>query len=192
MRDTMENNTEITKSKKILIISGLTILNLGLLMGAIAYFSNILFADLTVDTSTKGLDYYINYAKGTDIPSGTINPSSTYEGGNSVSVTLYKKDNTYDIYGNIYLDITTIGDNLKNSDALKYTVVDNNKNVISSGSLKGTTSSSSLLIAKNITLTTTLATYSIYLWLDENNVNDYSVSGETIKASIRCTATMQK
>lgn len=192
MRDTMENNTEITKSKKILIISGLTILNLGLLMGAIAYFSNVLFADLTVDTSTKGLDYYINYAKGTDIPSGTINPSSTYEGGNSVSVTLYKKDNTYDIYGNIYLDITTIGDNLKNSDALKYTVVDNNKNVISSGSLKGTTSSSSLLIAKNITLTTTLATYSIYLWLDENNVNDYSVSGETIKASIRCTATMQK
>lgn len=192
MRDTMENNTEITKSKKILIISGLTILNLGLLMGAIAYFSNILFADLTVDTSTKGLDYYINYAKGTDIPSGTINPSSTYEGGNSVSVTLYKKDNTYDIYGNIYLDITTIGDNLKNSDALKYTVVDNNKNVISSGSLKGTTSSSSLLIAENITLTTTLATYSIYLWLDENNVNDYSVSGETIKASIRCTATMQK
>lgn len=188
----MENNTEITKSKKILIISGLTILNLGLLMGAIAYFSNILFADLTVDTSTKGLDYYINYAKGTDIPSGTINPSSTYEGGNSVSVTLYKKDNTYDIYGNIYLDITTIGDNLKNSDALKYTVVDNNKNVISSGSLKGTTSSSSLLIAKNITLTTTLTTYSIYLWLDENNVNDYSVSGETIKASIRCTATMQK
>lgn len=192
MRDTMENNTEITKSKKILIISGLTILNLGLLMGAIAYFSNILFADLTVDTSTKGLDYYINYAKGTDISSGTINPSSTYEGGNSVSVTLYKKDNTYDIYGNIYLDITTIGDNLKNSDALKYTVVDNNKNVISSGSLKGTTSSSSLLIAENITLTTTLATYSIYLWLDENNVNDYSVSGETIKASIRCTATMQK
>lgn len=192
MRDTMENNTEITKSKKILIISGLTIINLGLLAGAIAYFSNILFADLTVDTSTKGLDYYINYAKGTDIPSGTINPSSTYEGGNSVSVTLYKKDNTYDIYGNIYLDITTIGDNLKNSDALKYTVVDNNKNVISSGSLKGTTSSSSLLIAENITLTTIETTYSIYLWFDENNVNDYSVSGETIKASIRCTATMQK
>lgn len=192
MRDTMENNTEITKSKKILIISGLTIINLGLLAGAIAYLSNILFADLTVDTSTKGLDYYINYAKGTDIPSGTINPSSTYEGGNSVSVTLYKKDNTYDIYGNIYLDITTIGDNLKNSDALKYTVVDNNENVISSGSLKGTTSSSSLLIAENITLTTIETTYSIYLWFDENNVNDYSVSGETIKASIRCTATMQK
>lgn len=192
MRDTMENNTEITKSKKILIISGLTIINLGLLAGAIAYLSNILFADLTVDTSTKGLDYYINYAKGTDIPSGTLNPSSTYEGGNSVSVTLYKKDNTYDIYGNIYLDITTIGDNLKNSDALKYTVVDNNKNVISSGSLKGTTSSSSLLIAENITLTTIETTYSIYLWFDENNVNDYSVSGETIKASIRCTATMQK
>lgn len=188
----MEKDTEISKEKKILIISVLTIIILGLLVGTVAYLSNVLFNDLTVDTSTKGLDYYINYAKGTDIPSGTIIPSSTYEGGNNVVVTLYKKDNTYDIYGNIYLDITTIGDKLAKSDALKYTVVDNKSNIISTGSLKGTDSSSSLLIAENITLTTTETTYSVYLWLDENNIEDYSIEGETLKASIRCTAQMQK
>lgn len=188
----MENNTEITKNKKILIISGLTILVIGLLAGTIAYLSKVLFSDLTVNTTTKGLDYYINYSKGTDITNATINPSTTYEGGNNVTVTLYKKDNTYDIYGNIYLDITTIGDNLKNSEALKYTVLDSSNNTISTGTLKGTTSSSSLLLAQNITLTTTMTTYTVYLWLDENNITDYQIEGETIKASIRCTATMQK
>ncbi len=187
----MENNKEITKNKKILIISGITILVIGLLVGTVAYFSNVLFADLTVDTTTKGLDYYINYSKGTDITNGIVNPSSTYEGGNNATVTLYKKDNTYDIYGNIYLDITTIGDNLKNSEALKYAVLDSSNNVISTGTLKGTTSSS-LLLAQNITLTTTESTYTVYLWLDENNITDYQIEGETISASIRCTATMQK
>lgn len=183
---------EISKNKKILIISGLTILCLGLIGGAVAYLSTVLFADLTVNTSTKGLDYYINYSKGTDITSGTINPSSTYTGGNSVTVTLYKKDNTYDIYGYIYLDVTTIGNKLKNSDALKYAVVNNSGSVISSGSLKGTSSGSSVLMASDIVLTTTSTTYTVYLWFDENVTYDYAVEGESISASVRCSASMVK
>lgn len=182
---------EISKSKKVLIIVGLSILCLGLIGGAVAYLSTVLFSDLTVDTSVKGLDYYINYAKGTDITSGKINPSSTYTGGNSVTVTLYKKDNTYDIYGYIYLDVTTIGSKLKESEALKYTVVSGG-NVISSGSLKGISSGSSVLLASDIVLTTVSTTYTVYLWFDENATYDYAVEGETISANVRCSASMVK
>lgn len=182
---------EYDKKKKILIISGLTILCLGLLGGSIAYFTSILFEDLNVNTTTKGLDYYITYNKGTDITSGTINPSSTYTGGNNITITLYKKDSTYDIYGHIYMDVTSIGDKLKNSDALKYTVVSGNT-IISSGSMKGTSAGTSKLIATNIPLSTTSTTYKVYLWFDENNINDYEVQGETIKATVRCTASMKE
>lgn len=179
------------KKKKNLIITGLTILCIGLLGGSIAYFTSTLFENLNVTTTTKGLDYYITYNKGTDITSGTINPSATYTGGNSVTITLYKKDNTYDIYGHIYLDVTSIGDKLKNSNALKYAVVSGG-NVISSGSMKGTSSGTSKLIATNIPLSTTSTTYSVYLWFDENDINDYEVQGETIKATVRCTASMKQ
>ena len=102
-----------------------------------------------------------------------------------------KKDNTYDIYGHIYMDVTSIGDKLKNSDALKYTVVSGNT-IISTGSMKGTSAGTSKLIATNIPLSTISTTYKVYLWFDENNINDYEVQGETIKATVRCTASMKQ
>ena len=39
---------------------------------AYAYYRIVLFNDLTVNPITKGLDYYINYAKGTDITSSVL------------------------------------------------------------------------------------------------------------------------
>lgn len=179
------------KNKKTLIIIIISIFVIALIGGVYAYYQKVI-ANISANTITQGLDYYINYAKGTDITNGVLNPSTDYTGGNSVTVTFNKKDNTYDIYGHIYLDISTIGNKLKNSEALKYTVVDSNNMILKNGVLIGISSNSSKQLIANIPLSTTPETYTIYLWLDENALDDYTIEGESISANVRCDATMKK
>ena len=178
---------KIEDKSKLFMIIGITIFVIALLGSAYAYYRFVLL-NINVNTITRGLDYYIVYNKGTDITSAVLNPSDDYTGGNSIDVTLYKKDNTYDIYGHIYLDITQIGDNLKKSRALRYTVLDGDT-IISEGNLKSATGS--VCLASNILLGTTNKNYTIYLWFDGNSYNG-DESNDTIKANIRCEASMKK
>ena len=178
---------KIKDKSKLFMIIGITIFVVALLGSAYAYYRFVLL-NINVNTITRGLDYYIVYNKGTDITSAVLNPSDDYTGGNSIDVTLYKKDNTYDIYGHIYLDITQIGDNLKNSRALRYTVLDGDT-IISEGNLKSATGS--VCLASNIVLGTTNKNYTIYLWFDGNSYSG-DESNDTIKANIRCEASMKK
>lgn len=169
---------------------GIIILIISILGSTYAYYKYVL-ASVNINTITRGLDYYINYAKGIDITSGTLNPSTDYTGGNSITITLNKKDNTYDIYGHIYLDITTISSTLSSSNALKYVVLEGTTK-ISEGTLGGVSASNSYLLAVNIPLKTTSATYTVYLWFDETNSNALSAENTTIGAKVRCEATMKK
>ena len=183
--DTMKKD----KSKTYMII-GIIILVLALIGSTYAYYRYV-FANVNVDTITRGLDYYITYAKGTDITNKVLEPSTDYTGGNSVTVTLYKKDNTYDIYGHIYLNVTSIGTTLSNSSALKYVVTDGT-NILFNGKLKGVTASSKIPLAVNIPLNTTSTKYTVYLWFDDTNTEDTSLEGQTISASVSCEATIKK
>ena len=183
--DTMKKD----KSKTYMII-GIIILVLALIGSTYAYYRYV-FAKVNVDTITRGLDYYITYAKGTDITNKVLEPSTDYTGGNSVTVTLYKKDNTYDIYGHIYLKVTSIGTTLSNSSALKYVVTDGT-NIVSRGNLKGVTAGSKIPLAVNIPLNTTSTKYTVYLWFDDTNTEDTSLEGQTISASVSCEASMKK
>lgn len=169
---------------------GIIILIISILGSTYAYYKYVL-ASININTITKGLDYYINYAKGTDITSGTLNPSTDYTGGNSVTITLNKKDNTYDIYGHIYLDITTISSALSSSNALKYVVLEGTTK-ISEGTLGGVSASKSYLLAVNIPLKTISTTYTVYLWFDETNSNALSAENSSVSAKVRCEATMKK
>ena len=178
---------KIKDKSKLFMIIGITIFVIALLGSAYAYYRFVLL-NINVNTITRGLDYYIVYNKGTDITSAVLNPSDDYTGGNSIDVTLYKKDNTYDIYGHIYLDITQIGDNLKNSSALRYIVLDGDT-IISEGNLKNATGS--VCLASNIVLGTTNKNYTIYLWFDGNSYSG-DESNDTIKANIRCEASMKR
>lgn len=152
---------KIKDKSKMYMILGISFLVLAVLGSTYAYYKYVI-ATINVDTITRGLDYYINYAKGTDITSGTLNPSTDYTGGNSVTITLNKKDNTYDIYGHIYLDITTISSALSSSNALKYVVLEGTTK-ISEGTLGGVSASKSYLLAVNIPLKTISTTYTVYL-----------------------------
>ena len=183
--DTMKKD----KSKTYMII-GIIILVLALIGSTYAYYRYV-FANVNVDTITRGLDYYITYAKGTDITNKVLEPSTDYTGGNSVTVTLYKKDNTYDIYGHIYLNVTSIGTTLSNSSALRYAVTDGT-NVVTKGDLRGVTASSKIPLAVNIPLNTTSTEYTVYLWFNDNILEETSSEGQTISASVSCEASMKK
>ena len=140
--------------------------------GTYALYKAQLSKNIGVNTTTHGLAYYINYVKGTDI------------------IEFWKKDDSYDIYGKIDLTVNTIGTNLKNSAALKYAVV-NNGNVLSTGSLKGTTSGSKVTILKNLYLEQTKQIYTVYVWLD-NSEELGNISNESLSISVDCTASLQK
>lgn len=180
---------KIKDKSKMYMILGISFLVLAVLGSAYAYYKYVI-ATINVDTITRGLDYYINYTKGTNITSAALNPGSDYTSGNNLSVTLYKKDNTYTIYGHIYIDISSISDGLSNSGALKYTVLEGTTK-ITSGQLTGTTSGDTVPLAVNIPLKTTSTKYTVYLWLDEN-AEDYMYAENTsISAIIRCEASMK-
>ena len=177
------------KKSKIFMYISIGILFLSIIGSSYAYYQKVI-ATLSVNTITKGLDYYINYTKGSDITSGTLTSSSTYTDGLNTSVTFYKKDNTYDIYGHIYLDVTNISSDLSSEPGFKYTV-ESNGTIVSSGHLQGIVSGISKQLAYNIPLSTTSTDYTVYLWLDENEIVNYELEGSTLTASIRCEATMK-
>ena len=181
---------KIKDKSKMYMILGISFLVLAVLGSTYAYYKYVI-ATINVDTITRGLDYYINYAKGTDITSGTLNPSKDYTGGNNITVTLNKKDNTYNIYGHIYLDISNISTALSSSNALKYVVLEGTTK-ISEGVLGEVSSGESYLLAVNIPLKTTTTTYTIYLWFDEASSNALSAENTSVSAKVRCEATMQE
>ena len=98
---------KIKDKSKMYMILGISFLVLAVLGSTYAYYKYVI-ATINVDSITRGLDYYINYTKGTNITSAALNPGSDYTSGNNLSVTLYKKDNTYTIYGHIYIDISNM------------------------------------------------------------------------------------
>ena len=179
------------KKSKIFMIASICTLCLSIIVSTYAMYRENLFDNLTVDTITNGLDYYISYDKGTDITSSTLNPSTDYTGGNSATITFGKKDNTYDIYGHIYLDIGAISSSLSSTTALKYTLLDTSGSIIASGNLAGNSAGSSVLIKANIPLDITSKTYTVYLWLDEQEELDPNLSSETLTVTVRCEASMK-
>ena len=108
-------------------------------------------------------------------PSEKLTTSADYTSGGSSTVTLYKNSGCK-IYtkANIYLYTNTTGtsNGLLSENALKYTVVDANNNIVvdantsqeASGSI--TTSGATKLTTVNLTETPT--TYTIYIWIDNS------------------------
>ena len=145
--------------------------------------------DIAVDLELNGLDAYINYNKGTDVLTGTLLPSTDYSGGISTEIELWKNISAEDrtIYGHIYLDITTIGTNLSNEEALKWAIKSNGE-VLNTGNFIGQTEGSYVALDINIPLSTTKQLFQIYIWLDESvGINDL-IEGEELSTKIRAEA----
>lgn len=178
------------KNSRIILIFIAIMIILITIYGTYALWSYVSENNAKVNTLTYGLDYYINYAKGQDIFSSTLNLSSDYKGGNSATIELWKKDETYNIYGHIYLDVKSIGDKLKNEEALKWILVSNDT-ILSSGTLKGTNVNDIILLKENIPLLTTKQLFTVYIWLDENMGVVEDISDEILSVRVRAEATMK-
>lgn len=177
--------------RKIFMIIGICIFSVLIIAGSTyAYYKGVIFNDFNTSTITHGLDYYINYAKGQEINSGTLILSPDYTGGVSTEVELWKKDDTYDIFGHIYIDINEIGENLSASNALSYVVLNNNE-IIEEGSLLNNVQNNSVLLTANIPLKTNKELYKIYIWLDQEKVVDNSIEDNILSLTVRCEATMK-
>ncbi len=178
------------RNSKIFMYISVAVLVVCFSFSTYAVIQKVLFDDLDVSTVTKGLDYYINYTKGNSISNGTLTPSSNYSGGLSASVQFYKRDNTYDIYGHIYLDVTSVGTGIGVDPGFKYSVVDSGNSIVEEDTLVAK-NGYSIPLAMNIPLTVTQETYSVYIWIDEATISNYELENETFSATIRCEATME-
>lgn len=176
------------KNSKKFIIIAIIILIIVIVGGTYAYYSLSLFDDLETSTITNGLDYYINYTQGQDINAATLDSSSNYLGGVNTAVEFWKKDDTYTIYGHIYLDVQALGSNLQSSNALKYTVVSSADGVVSEGIINSTGKQE---ILTNTPLSTNKIEYKVYVWLDNSVELPLDLTGETFSAKISCEATMK-
>lgn len=177
----------MNKSKIFMIVS-VCILCISVIGATFAYYVQTLF---TVETTTitHGLDYYINYTKGNNITDGVLNPTNSYVNGLSSDIELWKTDNTYDIYGHIYIDINTMSDALSDSSGVKYAIVNNNS-VIAEGTVAKNTDNA-VLLKSNIPLEISKQLYTVYIWLDENADLDTELTDQELSLSVRCEATMK-
>ena len=146
--------------------------------------------DIDVALSLNGLDAYINYNKGTDVLTGTLLPSTDYTGGISTEIELWKSPiaETMNIYGHIYLDITTIGTNLANEPALKWAIVSEDE-LLNFGDFVGQKTGDTVSLKINIPLRVEKQLFKIYIWLDESMDINQNIEGETLSTKVRAEAT---
>ena len=171
----------MTKKKAIML--SITILFIGLIIttGSYAFWSwssntnkNIVF------NTSKALRYYIVYDEGESKFVGDFQLGTDYTDGMHTTISLYKTNEAVnvDLLATIFMDINAIGTNMKESTALKWTVTEGDStnigDTLAQGNFIGTNNGDTITLVPNIEVTTTLAKYTIWLWLDvaENPSDD--------------------
>ena len=177
------------KNKTLILLMVLGVIMI-LLGSTFAYFSWRSGENKEVVFNTsKGLQEYIIYDSGESKFIGDFQVGSSYTSGVHTTVSIYKSDKISDkmLYATINMKVKEIGENLNNSEALKWTVTlgnaTSNGKVLASGNFSLLSTGSEMAILPNFEVTTTLTEYTIWIWLDET-LADSSMTGETADVSI--------
>ena len=178
----MEEN-KISKGKEILAILLLTMV-IG--TGTIAW---IVWSskDNTKMNVTIGDLADVSFKSGNDINISNLSPSFYYDDGALTEFSIRKKKGlTMTLNTNIYLDITSISDELKN-DNFKYVLLSssdgNTYNEVISSSFKDA-SIGKLSIVTDSPLTDGKTYYKFYIWIDGNNENNTTMQGKSLKGTL--------
>ena len=178
----MEEN-KISKGKEILAILLLTmVIGIGTLAW-IVWSSK----DNTKMNVTIGDLADVSFKTGNDINISNLSPSFYYDDGALTEFSVRKKKGlTTELNTSIYLDITSISDELKN-DNFKYVLLSstdgNTYNEVISSSFKDA-SVGKLDIVTDTPLTDGKTYYKFYIWIDGNNENNETMQGRSMKASL--------
>ena len=129
----------------------------------------------------------VSFKTGNDINISNLSPSFYYDDGALTEFSIRKKKGlTTELNTNIYLDITSISDELKN-DSFKYVLLSssdgNTYNEVTNGSFKDA-SVGKLSIVTDSPLADNKTYYKFYIWIDGNNENNETMQGRSMKASL--------
>ena len=178
----MEEN-KISKGKEILAILLLT------MVIATGTFAWIVWSskDNTKMNITIGDLADVSFKTGNDINISNLSPSFYYDDGALTEFSVRKKKGlTTELNTSIYLDITSISDELKN-DNFKYVLLSstdgNTYNEVISSSFKDA-SVGKLNIVTDSPLTDGKTYYKFYIWIDGNNENNETMQGKSLKGTL--------
>ena len=165
-------------SKKNTIILTIAVLLFGFLLagGTFAFWSwrSGNSSNITFNTASN-LKEYIEYDEGESQFAGSLQASSSYLTGSIHStITINKKASAanVDLVASIMMDINAIGNNMKNSTALKWVVTagdtSNPGAVLAKGNFIGTNAGDTMTLVPSLEVTTKPTKYTIWILLDQN------------------------
>lgn len=188
----IKKKTNFNKSKIYALVSAiiLVITVIGSTLALVYYRSDTTYVNLTFESN---LGAFINYQSGNPVLGSEgkiLNSGSDYTSGISTEIEFWKTPEAHnmDIYGHIYLDITSGSSELLNMEGLKWAVTSNDI-LISEGNFIGYSVGTSLPILVNQKLISSLTKFKIYVWIDENNLGNIAGESESLSVSVRCEAT---
>ena len=181
-RGKMEEN-KMSKGKEILAILLLTLVIGTGTLAWIVWSSK----DNTKMNVTIGDLADVSFKTGNDINISNLSPSFYYDDGALTEFSIRKKKGlAMTLNTNIYLDITSISDELKN-DNFKYVLLSssngNTYNEVISSSFKDA-SVGKLDIVTDSPLTNGKTYYKFYIWIDGNNENNETMQGKSLKGTL--------
>ena len=129
----------------------------------------------------------VSFKSGNDINISNLSPSFYYDDGALTEFSIRKKKGlTTELNTNIYLDITSISDELKN-DNFKYVLLSssdgNTYNEVISSSFKDA-SVGKLDIVTDSPLADNKTYYKFYIWIDGNNENNETMQGKSLNGTL--------
>ena len=129
----------------------------------------------------------VSFKTGNDINISNLSPSFNYDDGVLTEFSIRKKKGlVVELNAEIYLDITSISNELKN-DSFKYVLLSssdgNTYNEVISSSFKDA-SVGKLDIVTDIPLTDGKTYYKFYIWIDGNNENNETMQGKNLKGTL--------
>ena len=171
---------------KYMLITFLSVLIIACILSTVAIYTWTSSTNTNVALTLNGLDAYINYKEGKDTINGSLVPGSDYASGISTEIELWRSpDFSGDIYATIFLDIESIGTNMKT--ALKWAIVSNDV-LLDEGDFVGEEAGNSINLVDYIKLKTTKQTFTVYIWLDETMSIDSEIVDEEISVIVRAEA----
>ena len=175
--------SKTSKGKEILTILLFTMVIATGTLAWIVWSSN----DNTKMNVTIGELADVSFKTGSDINIGNLSPSFYYDDGALTEFSIRKKKGlTTTLNTSIYLDITSIDEELKN-DSFKYVLLSssdgNTYNEVTNGSFKDA-SVGKLSIVTDSPLAENKTYYKFYIWIDGNNENNETMQGRSMKASL--------
>ena len=182
------------------IILSIAVLFLGIFVtvGSYAYWTFSSSTNKTIVFNTAAdISEYINYDSGESKFIGDFQVSNDYCQGMHTTISISKDDAaaSYTLMGTVLMDINQIGEYMKQSSAVKWTITQGNANsagsttcpsgsILNSGNFYGTNANDTITLYTPFEVTTTEKQFTVWLWIDSNEVVNPNLTGETLDVEV--------